>query len=1068
MQPTAKYPLTVALLLGVCLFPLLASQLIGTNQAEGAQTPAIYLEFEPGKIGKPDTLVGHAPPNMELAVYLNDDLYDVITTSASGEFTLDMPVLPPRSNDITALPTQFDPSTLALLYDPYGFSSLYIGPADLQIEEPFLASATREAEGIRLYGSATPFTTLDIFAGTCSESNPKTRVTSKEISPDGSNNRIDSEGSFKALIPFPPQDAMPDRYCLRVAPEKDPSAVKEYQVEAPASGSVGSEAVWSRSIQVTFTPESVQFVFSVEMPDRTLVYQNMARGNMSETQFLRYVFGEVTLNAFVDPRKLAWRQEKDPGSDRVRVLIESEPLPFLIPEDTATTLELNTHPVNDSGAPPYSTTDTLTTTLDGVRVLETNPPATSGDTASQTWSGSLVTTPRFKLTVSRFPNPPADPIGRARLKESVAAVVTQLPVETPALLNETLEGQIIGVLPAGVPAAVQAQVYDYFGALYQGAPFIEAAPSQPTFQAYLRDFPSRIPGWIGDFIFGAVWLIPSLFTLLALRAKSTASTETVRADLTRVASGAIVLSMLALNWGDVFWKAGAAREAYLQWTVAAQLVFLILFFPLPRWTRWLFARPAILFLLSLLFAPIAAFAAKIFMITLPDGWASALMTALPLLGFASLAWTGFTVGQEKTGPPSVGFSIAALALIAGMSLPVQSLPLGTQLAGTIGVSTLGASLIRPLVPLAVLAGIIVSLRGAFNRPLGASLGALERGLGRVLLTSFAVGLTPAWGFVPVSLVGSLLFLEWLLPRKPIRPAGSSRDFMLHHHKEGIEQMLTLNRKSRLWRSFEASAQKQIRESKLDEATYHEKRGVHEQEKRAIEQPEYLAKENLTLREMAFNFGAGRDQWDNLKNALAWGVILAAPLVVLQGWGLASQEIQNAGSFPFASVVIRLFALIAQYIGAAALLGWFFPHMRGRNGLEKGGWLAGAVILSSLPYHLLYASNLTEWMVAAIWAASMLAFNLIISLLAFDVRTLLHYNLGVSRLPDLYDFGELAAYLTGSGAPLVTTLVTAVSNQLDQWVPALLRVVFPSYVMTEAQFQLLQMLIDLAHRIATAL
>ena len=167
MQPAAKYPLTVSLLLGICIFPLLASLLYGTAAPESAQLPAIRLAFEPGKIGAPDMLRGYAPPNMELAVYLNDSLYDVVTTSPAGEFLLDMPVLPPRSNNITALPTEFDASTLALLYDPHGFSSLYIGPADLQVEEPFLAAAIRDADGIRLYGSATPFTTLDIFAGTC-------------------------------------------------------------------------------------------------------------------------------------------------------------------------------------------------------------------------------------------------------------------------------------------------------------------------------------------------------------------------------------------------------------------------------------------------------------------------------------------------------------------------------------------------------------------------------------------------------------------------------------------------------------------------------------------------------------------------------------------------------------------------------------------------------------------------------------------------------------------------------------------------------------------------------------
>ncbi len=1060
MKSASNRPIT--LFLGVCLFPLLASLLVGIA-APGKQTQeaTITVNFVAGEEpGVADLLKGHAPPKMELAAYLNGRLLDVTHADSKGEYELVMPVLPPRRNELVVLPTDLDASTLALLYDPDGFERLTIPPAQLFLEAPFIAAAIRQPGGLQLYGSALPFTRLDIFADNCTSINPNVTV-----SPNEETNRIDDEGSFIALLPFEADAPLPAQYCIRVTPLDDPSVAEEYIVAASAQSPAGGEGVWSRSIEMQFTPGTVSLAFSVEMPDRYLVYKNLASGGMSELQFIEYVFGEVSLNTYIDPRKLAWRQEKEAGSDRVRVLIESQPLDYLIPEDTATTFQLNTNPVGDSSAPPYTTGDSVTATLVGVRVTETNPPATSGDASIQTWRGVLAETSQFTLKVSRTSLPPADPVGRKNLLKNLADKITNLNIVPSDFLRETLEGQIVDVLPVRAPADVQAQVYDYFSKIYRDDPFVDEAEAKQTFQLFLQELPNRVPSWLSGLLFGSIWLIPSALTLWALRADKPGAQPT-RTDLTRLAIGALALTILGLDWFDALNELGLRWDAYLDWQMAGGIVFLFLFLPIPRWNNWCSASAVRLLIVSLIAAPLAAFAARYLLTALPDGWASALLTCVPLLGFACLLWLAANIGNEKRKIPSVSLSLLVLAVIFGVSLPVQSLPLATQLGGMIGISAEGAALARPLLSLSILVGVVVALRGEFNESLGARLKPLVRGLGRVLLVGFAVGLTPAWGFLPLSVLGGLVLFEWILPRQQFIAPAVSDEFVKENHRKGIEEMLKLNHQMRLWRASESSAQKLARENKLNEEEHQLKRDKHEEEKRNLEQPAYLKSDKYTLRDLAFNFGAGKKHWDNLQNSLAWGLILASPLVLLQGWPLVSEAIGKAGTFPFLSTGVRLVSLMAQYLAASAFLGYFFPYLRGRNGLEKGGWLSVTVILSLIPYHLVHADSLTEWLVIAIWAGSMLAYNLIISLLAFDVRTLLYYKFGLARLTDLYDFGEMAAYLTGSGAPLVTTIFTALTNKMDQWVPALLNVVFPSFALSDAQYQLLQVFIDIANRIAS--
>lgn len=1047
----------LALMAGVCLFPFFASLLLGIPMPGGTSRQAVIrVDFEAGKeAGLPDRLIGRAPPNMELAAYLNGGLLDVAQANAKGDYEIVLPVLPPRRSELTVLPAELDESTLALLYDPFGFDRLNIPPADLFLEAPFLAAVIPQPGGLKLYGSAIPFTQLEIFAETCSPARLLASVTP------------DDEGSFIAFLPLAAGTPPPVQYCLRLAPQDDPSAAETYRAAAPAQGHAGDEGVWKRAIEMRFTPESVRLAFSVEMPDGYLVYRNLAGGGMSELQFIEYVFGEATLNVFLDPRKLAWRQEKEAGSGRLRVLVESEPLAYLIPEDAATAFQLNTNPVYDTSAPPYTADDSLTILLDGVRVLENEPPAASGDASIQTWRGMLDETRILTLKVSRSSPAPADPIGRKSLLKTLAEKITQLQIVPSEFLKDTLEGQIVDALPARAPAEAQAQVYDFFSAVYRGDPFVTGAETKRTFQSLLQSLPNRVPAWLAGLLFGSIWLIPSALTLWALRADRPAATL-LRADLTRLAAGALTLTALGLDWFEALNRLGLRWETYLDWQAAGGFVFLLLFLPLPRWTSWLFARPARSLTVMLLSAPPAALTGRFLLIALPDGWASALLTSLSLLGFAFLLWHALNAGKAERKPPSAGISIAALALVFLLSLPVQSLPLSAQLEGMMGISAQGAALTRPLISLSLLAGIIVSLRNGLNERLGAPLRPLARGLGRVLLAGFAVGLTPAWGFIPLSLFGGLLLFEWLLPRRPIIPPETAEKFVKEHHAAGIRDMLRLNRLARLQRASEASAQKLARENKLDEEEYRSRREKYEEEKRAIEQPDYLKGGPCTLRDLAFNFGAGAKHWDNLKNSAAWGLILAAPLVILQGWPLVSEAFSKAGAFPFLSTGAHLSLLTAQYLAAAAFLGYFFPYLRGRNGLEKGGWLAASVVVSLVPYHLIHAGTLIEWLVAAIWAASILAYTLLISLLAFDVRTLLHFKIGAARLPDLYDFGELAAYLTGSGAPLVTTIFTALTNQMNEWVPALLKVIFPSFTLSDAQFELLQILMDIANRIAASL
>ena len=316
----------------------------------------------------------------------------------------------------------------------------------------------------------------------------------------------------------------------------------------------------------------------------------------------------------------------------------------------------------------------------------------------------------------------------------------------------------------------------------------------------------------------------------------------------------------------------------------------------------------------------------------------------------------------------------------------------------------------------------------------------------------------------------MVLFEWLLPQKSQISISRLDSFLKDRRDEIVANLLKLNRELRLRRMAENDLQKQVREGKLSAENYADKLDEHEKQIKVLLKPEFLNEQdpNLTVKELAFNFGAGPFLQDNLRQALAWAALLLVPITLVDGWSLTTTALENAGPFPFIYIGSQLGSLIGQYLGMAAFLGYFFPYLRGRNGLEKSGWLAGCVIFSLLPVQLLLINNSFDLMALIIWAGSILAFCLLIGLLAFDLPTMTACGFRWNQLTDLYNFRELAVYLTGSGAPLVTTIVGVVAGDLEQLIPALIQVVFPSASLTGTQNELLQLLFNLASNLASNL
>lgn len=1043
-------------------------------------SPVIDIIYTPGD---PDVAEGIAPAGMELGVYLNDSLFTITRADKNGRFSVPLPALPKRVNQLTALPIEIDPSTLLIYYSSSGYQQDRRGvgrPPEFLVRPPFIASAQLNNQNLLIYGSTEPRSDVEICWGDCEAGGPRmTAVT-------------DNEGSFRGELETTKvsPDGETELYArIRYKDDSDWISFIQPVLTNASIGSQPSTPVINRNIHIAISSTDVQLTFVVDMPTGYKVYQNLVQGTISEYEFIRYIFGEIFLNTYFDPRKVAWREEKQLDSDSVRIFVETEKLYYLIPQGAATTFQIDTLGLSSS-IPPYSPQDEIIIDLQETHFLSAPLAPTISTQGQNIWRGALAKSPTnlFTVWVSRGGDAVLDRLTRLRLKNTLSNIFAGLPGTYPApILRQTLEGSLIGLLPANAPVTAQAQVYDFYKDLYLSDPFVSAGSEINNLQVFVRGLPGMLAGSYEKLLFGGLWLIPSLLLILTTMAgEKHDDSEDTNFWLAFTGVGTAVLVILSLDF-EPYLQDWISHHTYVTWITAASMMLIlgtvaIMFYLLidSDSTSLRLIIAASLFFLSVGIT----FGTGFVLFKLPDTWISTLVTSAQLLGWASLSWIAIQVSAKNKRLPSITMIVISILLILGISIPIRALPVGTRLSHNIGVITLSLSQFRPLLPLVVFLAAAFTLTRHFNQDINAEFDTRARRYARVIFVAFVVGLTPSWSYVPISIILSLLLFEWVFPTNVLADKEILESFFTPSIKENksdekasdtnlsgrvkaIGDLLELNKASRLRRAVEGSLQKQLREGKLIPEEYYKQKKEHDNQISNLIRPEYIREfdPKITIRDLGFNFGVGPHMSDNVRQALSWGLIFLIPILLLTGIPLLTSDLNDFLPYPIIEAGVRLGLLALQFLASAFFLGFFFPYLRGRNGLGKGGWLASFIIIPLLPIHLLMLDSVTEIPALLIWAGSILTYNLLIGLIAFDIRTLSEFGFQPDRITDMYNFSDIVFYLTGSGTPLITTIVSAIGGGLDELVPAIIKVVFPSVSLEGPQAELLKLLLNLVNQIA---
>ena len=166
----------------------------------------------------------------------------------------------------------------------------------------------------------------------------------------------------------------------------------------------------------------------------------------------------------------------------------------------------------------------------------------------------------------------------------------------------------------------------------------------------------------------------------------------------------------------------------------------------------------------------------------------------------------------------------------------------------------------------------------------------------------------------------------------------------------------------------------------------------------------LLNEAGTLTPRVFARGAGPDPWSNAKVAVGYGSVIAAPFMVLTLVRMV-QSMANS-VFPIVDLIYALVSSVTSWLFIAALFGYFYHLIRGRNGFEKALAFSLAVVLPAIPLRLI-AGELPVDRAQLLDIVEVFAFVLVLALTAFDWRVLQKYRHGWRELFTVYGLASAA-------------------------------------------------------------
>jgi hypothetical protein len=150
----------------------------------------------------------------------------------------------------------------------------------------------------------------------------------------------------------------------------------------------------------------------------------------------------------------------------------------------------------------------------------------------------------------------------------------------------------------------------------------------------------------------------------------------------------------------------------------------------------------------------------------------------------------------------------------------------------------------------------------------------------------------------------------------------------------------------------------------------------------------------------------------------------------------------SGPYPHWDLIADFLNAIAAWGAIGFFFGYFYPYIRGRNGLQKGFTVFIGIVAPALPLMTLFNAHAAAWRSDLFWIVQIFIQCMLVGLVAFDYRIVRKSGFDWPMLFELHGFTRIGISLSSILAAIGVAITGLLSSQATTLVSNALKMSMP--------------------------
>lgn len=286
-----------------------------------------------------------------------------------------------------------------------------------------------------------------------------------------------------------------------------------------------------------------------------------------------------------------------------------------------------------------------------------------------------------------------------------------------------------------------------------------------------------------------------------------------------------------------------------------------------------------------------------------------------------------------------------------------------------------------------------------------------------------------WNYIPVSfIVGFLLLKYLLLPRKQFDRSMFSD--IKTNLKSLIERVIAFNDAERTFNTLEKALFSKLSKGELAPGEYADKLRAQGEVVEARQRD--LIVRNRFAKDHVLALGTGSSAWENGCRTAYYSLAFSIPWSVLYLRDVVRAQV-TSDTYLILDLLTNVVYFLLAWISYGFIFGYFYPQIRGKNGIQKALAMFLTVVVPDLIWTaLVQPVDKANWISFGFWTLQIFVQMMLLGMIAGDLSIMRAHGFKWRQLLDFYRLTSLSAWTSSvilAIAAAATTLITSEATHI---------------------------------------